>query len=152
MAEPWTGQSVIGPHHKKIWQAECDPDVGVSTILTFDVGPHTSGWLKNSDYEMCWHLSICGAEFKDGRFVKNVDLPDSEIRRMAREFFESKVHMLWNEPPASPLDLYRTAPQSRYTTHLRLFVDREGHPIIPEGEVYKLKPFDDGSSPEKVFR
>lgn len=49
---------------------------------------------------------------------------------------------------ASVLDVYRMP----HVAHVRLFLDRQNRPILPEGEVYTLKPWDDGSSPEKVFR
>ena len=34
------------------------PHRGVQIIFTRDTGHHSSGWLKNPDYERCWHLSL----------------------------------------------------------------------------------------------
>jgi hypothetical protein len=65
-----------------------------------------------------------------------------------RAAFGGEVTKAWIEPPASALDLYRLP----NVGHVRLFLDRESRPILPEGEVYHLKPWSDGSSPEKVFR
>lgn len=121
--------------------------ITISILASHDEGTHVSGWWRNSDYDRCWHLSLCamvGYEY--------LDLPEADRRAWGRAVFGKHLAIAWIEPPASKLDPYRNAPASAYTTHIRVFLDREGHPIKPEGEVYTLKPWADGTSPEKVFR
>lgn len=36
-------------------------EVGTRLLFSRDAGHHTSGWLKNPDYERCWHLSLSKA-------------------------------------------------------------------------------------------
>jgi hypothetical protein len=124
-----------------------DEAVTVSIIASEDRGAHASGWWRNADYDRCWHLSIC-AMTRAGY----VDLPDEDRRLWASAVFGKHLSIAWVEPAASKLDIYRDAPASAYTTHVRVFLDQDGHPIKPEGEVYTLKPWADGSSPDKVFR
>ena len=132
----WVSPSVTG-----------DPALIVSIIASHDEGTHVSGWWRNSDYDRCWHLSLCAM---DG--ARYVDLPEADRRAWGFAVFGKHLRIAWIEPPASKLDIHRDAPASAYTTHVRVFLDRDGHPIKPEGEVYTLKPWADGSSPEKVFR
>jgi len=75
-----------------------------------------------------------------------------EVRAIARAFFGEDVRRAWVEPPASAFDAYRTAPRVVHTWALNKIRDRAGNAITPEGEVYTLKPGDDGTSPAKVFR
>jgi hypothetical protein len=124
-----------------------DPSVTISVLASHDQGTHASGWWRNSDYDRCWHLSLCALHPAHGY----VDLPDSDLKSWARGVFGQHVAISWTEPPASKLDIYRDAPASAYTTHVRVFLDQGGNPIQPEGEVYTLKPWDEGS-PAKVFR
>lgn len=152
LARPWTGTGRIDPVHRYVFPSLNDPAIVVSTLLTFDVGRHVSGWLLDSDHDKCWHLSLCGHEVDGNVLVKPVTLTDDEILYWAVEFFEDKVNLLWIERPASENDMYRTAPASPYTTHLRLFVDEDGHPIVPEGKVFRLKPYTDGSNPGETVR
>lgn len=134
-------------HHIARLRAISQPGVIVSVGLTHDLGTHASGWWRNSDYDECLHLSLCG--IAPGEWA---DLDDVEIRGWARAVFGSDLHKTWTEPPAAEGDAHRTYPTSRRTTHVRLYLDREGQPIIPRDEVYTLRPWDDGTSPEKVFR
>lgn len=148
---PWKGQGAV-PATQRIRSPSLDPaaaEAGVvlSAILTFDVGPHASGWWRNSDFERCWHLSLCALTTRGP-----VDMPAIDRRAWPRFLFGQLLADTWIEPPASSFDPYRNAPASRFTTHVRLFVDQQDRPVRPEGEVYTLKPYADGTSPEKVFR
>lgn len=125
-----------------------DPDIVVSIIASLDTGTHASGWWRNSEYDSCWHMSLCALE----PGVRFVDLPDIDLRQWSRAVFGEHVSKSWTEPPASKTDAYRDAPASAYTTHVRVFLNRQGIPIQPTGEVYDLRPWDDGTSPAKVFR
>lgn len=156
---PWQGRSPIAQRHKLQVDSYLDwGDLVVSILLTFDKGPHSSGWWRNSEYNQCWHVSIVGIRPPESRLLVNQtpkfeEVPQAERRAWCRVIFgDEDVKKAWNEPPASALDAYRDAPASSSTWHTRVFVDRDGHSIIPQGEVYSLVPWDDGSSPEKVFR
>ena len=125
-----------------------EPGLTVSIIASHDQGTHASGWWRNSDYDRCWHLSLCAIHNIGGY----ADLPERDLKACSGTIFARHLTKAWIEPPASKLDIYRNAAASAYTTHVRVFLDREGHPIQPEGEVYTLKPWAEGDSPEKVFR
>lgn len=133
----WVAPSVTG-----------EPGLVVSVIASHDQGTHASGWWRNSDYDRCWHLSMCAQHHADGL----VDLPAADLRAWAEGVYGRHLAIAWTEPPASKIDVHRNAPASPYTTHVRVFLDREGNPIQPEGEVYTLKPWVQGDSPAKVFR
>jgi len=129
-----------------------DPSVTISLIASEDRGTHASGWWRNSDYDRCWHLSLCAMENRGALRAQFADLPPADRTYWPRAVFGSHLDLAWIEPPASKLDPHRHAPASAYTTHVRVFLDQGGHPIRPEGEVYTLKPWTDGTSPEKVHR
>jgi hypothetical protein len=148
---PWNGRGAVGEQQHLVTasldRAAAQAGVRKSVLFTFDLGAHASGWWRNSDYERCWHLSLC-ALTRSGP----VEMPAVDRRAWPRFVFGQQLPKAWIEPPAGQFDPHRNAPASRFTTHVRLFVDQEDRPILPEGEVYTLKPYADGSSPEKVFR
>lgn len=133
--------------HRAILRAVTEQMLKVSVILTHDIGTHESAWWRNSDMNECIHLSLVGQY--PGELT---DLPEVERRAWGLAVFGPEIRKTWWEPPADAGDPYRDAPASRYTHHLRLFLDRQGHPIVPQGEVYSLVPWDDGTSPEKIYR
>lgn len=147
---PWDGHTPLPTRHMVVVHSPCDPDTATSIAVSFDVGPHASGWWRNSDYDACWHLSLASHDIT--RLGSRPSGPEAisreEARLWAKAAFGRHTDKLWWEPPASILDPHRLPG----VTHLRLFVDRQHHPIVPEGEVYMLKPWPDGTSPEKVFR
>lgn len=93
-------------------------------LFTRDVGMHSSGWLKNPDYERCYHLSI---SFE----VDGVPLPQNhkEARRWCEALFGGDTKLLWIEPPYSSAG-------KRHDVYHRLFCDEGWQPIKPRGEVY----------------
>lgn len=147
---PWNGQTEI-PRQQRIRAAShLDRDIGVSLLLTYDIGYHASGWWRNSQYDSCWHASLVCINLPDRSYT---DPADRVVRAWMHALFREWLHHAWTEPPATSSDPYRNAPASRYTTHVRIFTDRSPiRPITPKGEVYDLLPWDDGSSPDKVFR
>lgn len=151
LANPWDGRGVPDSRHRLVAPGELDRKIGISLLLTFDEGHHGSGWFRNSDYERCWHASMCCVAHHDGA-LSYLDTHDDTLRAWCHAIFREHLKLAWIEPPASPFDTYRTSQASRYVTHVRLFTDLVGRPIKPEGEVYHLKPWPDGTSPEKVFR
>jgi hypothetical protein len=151
---PWDGRGAPPDRQRiPIFLPE-EPDRILSVLLTFDVGYHNCGWWRNSLYDRCWHLST--TILKRGVRVLEAALETPElweVQGLARAAFGDDVRVGWVEPPASSFDLHRTAPQSRHVYHVRIFVDpKTGQAIQPTGEVYDLVPFEDGTSPEKVFR
>ena len=78
----------------------------------------------------------------------NCDPPatDDEVRAWGLTLFRRYATWAWFEPAAGPEDPYR-APN---VVHLRLYVDKRNKPFLPRGEVYHLRPWDDGTSPPKI--
>lgn len=149
-AHPWDGRFPTHARHRIVEASPHDPALHLSLILTLDHGTHASGWWRNSQYDLCFHLSICGLSADRSEYETPLE---AEMRWWATAFFSIDVDKAWIEPPASALDRYRFARSSAHTWHVRLFLDREtGEAILPKGEVYTLKPWADGSSPEKVYR
>ncbi|WP_449408035.1 hypothetical protein [Microbacterium maritypicum] len=145
--DPWFGQGHLSQAHRLLVRSEVDQDVTMSILYTLDRGAHASGWWRNSEYETCFHLSIVGLHRNE-----YCEISEVERRAWAVALFGEHASKCWNEPPAYKGDPYRSAPASASTWHTRLFVDQQLRPIIPRGEVYTLIPFEDGTSPEKVFR
>lgn len=146
-ATPWDGRGPLPATQRLLVKSQAEPGMKISMLYSFDYGPHTSGWWANSDYNACRHLSIVGITGNT-----YADVPELELKAWARIWFGTDTAKAWNEPPAPENDPYRDAPASRHTHHIRVFIDQRGNSFIPEGEVYTLKPFADGSSPEKIFR
>lgn len=146
----WNGRDPIHPRHRSIAPSLVDQDLRISLMLTLDRGAHASGWWRNSQYETCLHLSTVALTKE--RSPQYAEVPEVERRAWVFAIFGEDAPKCWNEPPAAEHDEYRCAPASRHTWHTRLFLDQQMRPIQPTGEVYTLVPFDDGTSPEKVFR
>lgn len=144
MARPWDGQSLPPDDQRWLTTGLTEPHRPTSVLFTFEFGAHGCGWWRNSDYDRCQHLSVTHLTG-----LGHVQAPtDAEVRAWARAAFGKYVVWTWTEPPASTLDPYRLPG----VAHVRLFLDKQDHPILPEGEVYTLKPWTDDTSPEKVFR
>lgn len=156
---PWRGDTPLTcPAHRLATTAITEPGRAVRLLLSVDIGYHQSGWFANSDYEQCLHLSV--SHPRPDRLkvhpagMGNAPVPsigveaptDDEVRSWGRVFFRDRVSMTWLEPPADVFDPYR----SPGVAHLRLYLDRAGQPMTPRGEVYHLRPWDDGTSPAKV--
>lgn len=144
-AQPWNGRDATPQSQRLVVPSVTDKDLKISMIYTFDKGTHESGWWKNSEYNACKHLSM--AAFTRAGYEQ---VPAIDLAAWARVWFGEDFRKAWNESPAALGDEYRDAPASHYTNHVRVFVDQHMNSIIPQGEVYTLKPFDDGSSPDKI--
>jgi hypothetical protein len=163
LKHPWPGNEILRDRRHVIdTTAILEPDRYVRLMLSFDVGYHGSGWFKNSDWEQNLHLSIShplpdrpllwapgkpDLGLGPGMEMQLETVGDGEARAWGRAVFGAHAPMAWFEPAASTFDPYR-APN---VVHLRLFYGRDMQPFIPEGEPYELKPWDDGTSPEKIF-
>jgi hypothetical protein len=150
---PFSGQEIVHDRHHIVADSLTEPGRKTSILLTFDQGTHASGWWRNSEYDRCLHLSLTHPP--DRRLIADPNnLPaiqspsDKEVAAWAAAVFGPHTDKLWIEPAASALDPYRRP----NVPHIRLFLNRDNYPILPTGEVYTLKPWSDGSSPEKVFR
>lgn len=159
-AHPHDGRQILDRRHMVDTTAITEPGRLTRVFFTFDIGHHGCGWWINSDYDTCLHISVCHPlpgrtrvyhlpeDMGGGSFVgMDMEAPsDDEVRAWGRVFFREDAPKAWFEPAASTLDPHRLP----YVTHLRLFLDKSGKPILPRGEVYNLRPFEDGSSPSKV--
>jgi len=151
---PWKGQQDIHQRHRLITNSLLEPDRPICVIYTYDVGYHSSGWWRNSEYERCFHLSLSHQKLDPAGWQVGIEAPtESEIHEWAKLAWPTDWKKAWLEPPASVLSI-DVLEQRRYpgVGHVRLFLDLSLTPILPTGEVYNLKPFADGASPEKVFR
>lgn len=160
-AHPWRGDTALDcPAHLLDTTAITEPGRPTRILLSLDTHYHQSGWFANSDYERCLHLSLSHPRpdvprvypaglGNDPRPHLGMDLEaptDTETYTWGRVIFQHLVTMTWLEPPASTLDPHR----SPGVSHLRLYIDQQDRPIRPRGEVYHLRPFPDGTSPEKI--
>lgn len=139
--EPWDGKKDILLRYRQIFKSLTDSESFTSIIITFDVGYHNSGWWKNSQYDRCLHLSI---SMNDG---KNVSKSTEEeinawIDLVFKDTHPDAMKWLWHE----------TGFKHKTVDHYRLFYSKiTNQPILPQGQVYDLVPYQDGSSPEKIF-
>jgi len=118
---------------------ELDGETGASLMFSLEHGYHTSGWWKNPDYERCYHLSIASlakifdsqpSAYHKAQAGNIPELTTAALEAWARAFFGDKTRLIWIEPP------YTGTGKALDTWHYRLFVDENGIPILPQGEVY----------------
>lgn len=105
---------------------------GTTVIFTRDTGMHSSGWLKNPDYERCLHLSLSPAP---GR-IWTPDTPDLDRKLTAgwlQAFFGEHRRYALAESPKSE------AGKRVGVWHWRVFCDAEWNPYLPRGEVYSTE-------------
>ncbi|RCG31928.1 hypothetical protein DQ384_05125 [Sphaerisporangium album] len=160
-ARPWRGDTTADRSHCLDTTAITEPGRLTRIMYTLDYGYHASGWFANSDYERCLHLSVSHprpdlpvevrqlpADLGPGAYAAmRTETPnDDEVRAWGLVLFREHATKAWFEPAVGPNDPYR-APN---VVHLRLYLDRENRPILPRGEVYDLRPWDDGTSPAKI--
>ena len=112
---------------------------GRKIIFTRDVNRHLSGWLRNPDFERCWHLSLSHIPpnlIIPGRVIDMNPLdycipPDKGITKMWCEaFFGPHLHFVLVEGPKSAIG------KERDVWHFRICADEHWEPIKPRGEVY----------------
>lgn len=158
---PWQGNQALDcGQHVLNTTAITEPGKPTRVLFSLDYGYHQSGWFANSDYERCLHLSVSHPRPDRLRLypagLGNIPSPhvgidleaptEEETRAWGRVLFGEHHTMARYEPPVGPMDPYR----SPGVAHLRLHLDQAGNPIMPRGEVYHPRPFEDGSSPAKV--
>jgi hypothetical protein len=112
--------------------------IGAFTIVMIfsrDVGHHSGGWLKNPDYERCWHLSLSfrgsdGHPMNPARRLERAPQMHRLAERLCDLFYGTNTRYIWAEPPFSKIG-------KRYQVwHYRVFCNEAWHPIVPRGEVY----------------
>lgn len=158
LREPYWYDGRSQPPSRDLFRAThqiLDQSAPLTLGLVLDHGHHASGWFRNSDYDRCLHLSLSCPDLewrgsvaisadRPGRPVGGgfLPIPTQEIRLWAGLCFGQDQRWLWREG----------GQYIREVVHLRLFLDQQNQPVMPVGEVYDLKPWADGTSPEKIFR
>lgn len=164
MANPWRGDKpLLDRRYFQDTTAITEPGRPLRILMSFDIGYHSSGWFANSEWEQNLHLSFSYprtdkpsiilptsvAGVKPHQMGTQLETVSDDEARVWGEIIYGKEDskMAWFEAAAGVFDPYRNP----NVVHLRLFHDENGQPFMPKGEPYKLKPWADGSSPEKVF-
>ncbi len=106
------------------------PTSGTNLIFTRDAEQHFGGWLKNPQFERCWHLSL---SFFDPEASECAPKNRKLTLEWIEQFFGLNASKLWAEPPYSPQG------RARDVWHYRLFCDEHWQPILPRGEVYSTR-------------
>jgi hypothetical protein len=104
-----------------------NPFRGIATLMTRDVGYHTSGWWKNPDFERCYHLTV---SYFDPQTQRPMPQNHQVTAKIAKAMFFPHVKWVLVEPP------YYETGQRRDVWHYRLFCDERWQPLKPSGEVY----------------
>ncbi len=132
-ATTWTWRGEMGPDTMRRL-TYCHFDHGETrtrVMFTRDAGMHESGWIRNPDYDRCFHLSL--SPFPHDVLIGVVPVLDfrPEIERLWVEaFYGEDAHLTWREGPKTPEG------RGREVAHWRLFADAHWQPILPRGEVY----------------
>ncbi|MFN7132029.1 MAG: hypothetical protein ACK4N5_08095 [Myxococcales bacterium] len=100
-------------------------------IFTRDTGHHTSGWMRNPEFERCLHLSLSPLppELVAG-VVPAAVLGKATIRLWLRAVFGDDARLTWLESAKTRIG------REHQVLHFRLFCDPGWTPIHPRGEVY----------------
>lgn len=117
-----------------------DHRTGTRLIFTRDTGHHTSGWLKNPDYERCWHLStspIPGLIVIPGQ-PQLAELDKGTRAAWVKAFYGEDVRYVWSEGPKTPEG------RAHDVWHWRLFCDEHWVPLLPRKEVYTREFTEEG--------
>jgi hypothetical protein len=103
-------------------------------LFTRDTGMHSSGWMKNPDYERCFHLSLSPApsHLILPSHIK-AKLDKKTIAAWVKVFFGDNQRYLWAESPKSDKGI------ALGVIHWRLFCNESWEPILPRGEVYSTE-------------
>lgn len=119
---------------------------GTIALFTRDSGHHSSGWMKNPDYERCLHLSLSFRQpsltWDSGIFITGKTLNRVGLTA-AHAPFNSKVAALWVEKIFGT-DAKLSWCEGPFTAmgrqievrHFRVFCDPSWTAIKPRGEVY----------------
>lgn len=123
---------------------------GTMILFTRDTGHHTGGWLKNPDFERCFHLSLsfrepyperpaselanvarlAGLMTAAGTHIPPAHYDDRLAESWARAVLGEDVRFAWVESAKSREGIVLGV------RHYRVFCDLGWRPIMPRGEVY----------------
>lgn len=118
---------------------------GAIIIFTRDSGHHSSGWMKNPDYERCLHLSLSFREPQDwaidrlakvstlvmlGAILELAPFSLAKAKPWVEAMLYPAAALSWMESPFSAQG------KECDVRHWRLFCDAAWQPIKPRGEVY----------------
>ena len=128
-----------------------EPDRPTRVILTIDVGYHVSGFLPNSDFEKCWHLSVSHPSKLDGPSREPEAPTREEVWAWAVACFgerEARTYAHVEPPIQSSLDnLVTEHGRMPGVAHVRIWLDEFNRPLLTLGEPYHVR-LADWSPPE----
>ena len=108
-----------------------DSETSTVIIFTRDTGHHSSGWMKNPDFERCFHLSLSPAPMRI--IIPNAQRAELSAKTKAawlKAFYGEDAKYTWEESAKSHVG------KQHGVLHYRLFCDESWKPILPSGEVY----------------
>ncbi len=108
---------------------------GIGSIMTRDVGYHSSGWFKNPDFERCMHLSL---SFFDPSTRTPMPHDHDVAAKIVKAMFFPHAKLVLVESPRYD------AGKTLGVYHYRLFCDAHWQAIKPRGEVYSKELTDAG--------
>ena len=101
---------------------------GTVVIFTRDGHFHDSGWIKNPDFNQCYHLSLSFFDRATGESApQNRKKADLWCKLL---FGQDNLRKLLIEGPKSPEGNIKDV------WHYRLFTDHYWQPLVPRGEPY----------------
>ena len=119
---------------------------GTLILFSRDEGHHSSGWMKNPDFERCWHLSLSfrtpfptwpeerianpRALAQLGAVIGLAPFDWKLARQWVDAVLGSDAKLAWTESPKSPQGL------ELGVMHWRVFADESWQAIKPRGETY----------------
>lgn len=121
---------------------------GTQFIYTRDTGHHSSGWMKNPDFERCWHFSVSFREplqwpedrimsqdflLRMGMIFPQAPFDKRLAALWARALLEDMHRYAWVESPKSPEGKHLEV------LHYRVFCGPDWQVISPRGEVYSTQ-------------
>src|SRR4051794_11515663 len=109
---------------------QIDFATGTILICTRDVGHHSSGWLKNPDFEQCEHLSL---SFFDPPTQLARPFDRDLAAQWATAFFGDTLRLAWVESPKTPEG------ELVGVQHWRVFCGPGWVPLLPRGEMYSTR-------------
>ncbi len=122
---------------------------GTLILMTRDTGHHSSGWMKNPDYERCRHVSLSFREPFPERAADQLGNPKSMNRLgivAAPRPFDGKLAATWIKLLLGDDANYAWcegafSPEGRFlgVMHWRVFCDPAWEAILPRGEVYSTE-------------
>lgn len=120
---------------------------GTLILFSRDHGHHTSGWMKNPDFERCWHLSLSFRTPFPAWPIERLASPHALAQlgaviglvpfdwKLARQWVDAilghDARLAWTESAKSPTGIELSV------MHWRVFADEGWSAIKPRGETYR---------------